>query len=237
VRSYRALLRTLLRTTDTRARRAGFLALSAIGVVVALVVAANDPTDPVRAAVKLVDVFNLTFLVPVAALVYATASLGDPTDDGTLVYLWLRPVARSTIVAAAATSSMLVILPVAIVPVVVEAAVLRGGSDVVVAAGVAGAVAGVAYAAWFLLLGLVTNRSLVWGIGYVLIYESFLARGGKWLGALSIHAHAASLLARLADRRLRLAYFSAPAAVVGSAAIAAAALAVATSRLRRAEVP
>ena len=237
MRSFAALYRTLTRTIDTRARRFGFIALAAIGTGVAALVAANEPGDPVRAAVALINTFNLTFLVPVAALVYGTAALGDPTDDGTLVYLWLRPVPRRTITAAGVLAAMTFVVPLGVIPAAAEAAIFSVDGDVVVAAAFAGGLAAIGYSAFFLLLGLVTNRSLVWGIGYVLIYETFLARGGKSLGALSIHSHAASLLSKLVDRKLRLAYFSWPAATIGGLAIAAIALVVASSRLEHAEVP
>ena len=237
MRSFVALYRTLRRTIDTRARRAGFFALGAIGIGVAVLVSNSDPVDPVRAAVSLINTFNLTFLVPVAALVYGTAALGDPTDDGTLVYLWLRPVPRRTITGAGVVAAMTYVVPLAVVPAAIEAAIFPVDAEVVVAVALGTALAGVAYSAFFLLLGLVTNRSLVWGIGYVLIFESFLARGGQALGALSIHAHAASVIAGLTDRRLRLAYFSWPGAIIGGAIITVLALLLASSRLEHAEVP
>jgi ABC-2 type transport system permease protein len=237
VKEFVALYRTLTRTIDTRARRAGFIALAAVGIVVAVLVAGTDPFDPVRASMSLINTFNLTFLVPVAALVFGTAALGDPTDDGTLVYLWLRPVPRRTITVAGALAAMTFVVPLAVVPAAIETAIFGVDGSVVFAAAAGAALAGVAYSAFFLLLGAVTNRSLVWGIGYVLIFESFLARGGKSLGALSIHSHAASVVSALSDRKLRLAYFSLPGALIGAAIITVVSLWIAALRLEHAEVP
>ena len=98
-------------------------------------------------------------------------------------------------------------------------------------------VAALAYTAAFTLLGLVTRRALVWGIGYLLIFESFIARGGRSIGALSIHAHAASVLARAASVKVRLAYFSEPTGIVAALAFGVVALALTSWRLRHAEVP
>ena len=39
-----------------------------------------------------------------ATLVFASAALGDPNEDGTLVYLWLRPVRSRVVIAAIASS-------------------------------------------------------------------------------------------------------------------------------------
>ena len=81
---------------------------------------------------------------------------------------------------------------------VIASAVVSGDGGALVGAASATLLAAVAYSAIFVLLGLVTNRSLVWGIGYLLIFESFVARGGESLGAISIHAQAVSVLARAA---------------------------------------
>ena len=82
-----------------------------------------------------------------------------------------------------------------------------------------------------------TRRALVWGIGYLLIFESFIARGGRSIGALSIHAHAASVLARAASVKIRLAYFSEATGGITAVAIGLVALWLSSWRLRHAEVP
>ena len=232
-----ALYRTLLRTIDTRARRWSFVVLGLVGVAVAWAVSTSFFVEPVPDAVSLLDLFNLTFLAPVAGLVFGTAALGDPTDDNTLVYLWLRPVARWKIVVAAVAAAATYVVPFAVVPAVAEAMIVAGTPEVVRAAAISSVVAGLAYSAAFVLLGLVSRRSLVWGIGYLLIFESFVARGGSSLGALSIHAHAASVLARTSGVKLRLGYFSTVTGVVVCLAITVLATAVTTRRLARAEVP
>jgi ABC-2 type transport system permease protein len=227
----------VLRAVDTRARRLSFLLLAVVGVLVAWAVSTSLSVRPAHHTVGLVNAFNLTFLIPVAALVYGTAAFGDLVDDGTLVYLWLRPVGRARIVAAAYLAALTFVLPVSVVPVIVEAAVLQAPSVVIRGVAVSTLVAGAAYTALFTLLGLVTRRALVWGIGYLLIFESFIARGGRAVGALSIHAHAASVLSGISSVRVRLAYFSERAGLVSALAIVVAALTLTSWRLRNAEVP
>jgi ABC-2 type transport system permease protein len=228
---------TVLRAVDTRARRLSFLVLAVLGVLVAWAVSTSFGVRPAHQTVGLVDLFNLTFLVPVAALVYGTAAFGDLVDDGTLVYLWLRPVGRARIVVAAYLASLTFVAPISVVPVVVEAAVLRAPSGVTRGAAISALVAAAAYTAMFTLLGLVTRRALVWGIGYLLIFESFIARGGRAVGALSIHAHAASVLSRASSVKVRLAYFSERTGIIAAVAIAVVALGLTSWRLRNAEVP
>lgn len=237
MRRFRALYGTVLRAIDTRARRVGFLLLGVVGVLVAWAVSTSLGAQPTHHTVGLVDDFNLTFLVPVAALVYGTAAFGDLIDDSTLVYLWLRPVGRTRIVVAAYFAALTFVVPVAVAPVVIEAVVLHAPTAVTRGAAISALVAAVAYTAVFTLLGLLTKRALVWGIGYLLIFESFIARGGRSIGALSIHAHAASVLARAASVKVRLAYFSEPTGVIATIAIALVAIWLSAWRLRHAEVP
>src|SRR5262245_14642643 len=75
--------------------------LGIVGVIVGIAVGSADVTDRAQAAADLVNGFGLTVYVPVVTLVFASAALGDPAEDGSLVYLWLRPVARWRIVAGA----------------------------------------------------------------------------------------------------------------------------------------
>ena len=231
-----ALYRLLLRTIATRARLAGFGVLGILGILVGWQVAANGTGEPVRAAARLVDVFGLTFLIPVAALVFGTSSLGDPTDDGTLVYLWLRPVPRSSIVGSAYLAALTFVFPLAVAPVVIASALVSGDRSAIAGAALGAGLAGAAYTAVFVLLGLVTSRSLVWGVGYLLIFESFIARGGRSLGAVSIHAQSVSVLAGLAGRKLSLAYFGAVTGVIVCVVVTVAALGATVWRLRRADI-
>ena len=111
--SYRLLLRQLV----TRGR---LLALLAVGVVVAGVASAvgasDEIDDPLEAAVQVISNLGFAVLVPVVALVFASASLGDTREDGTLVYLWLRPMARWPVVVGAWLAAITVSLPLTVVP-------------------------------------------------------------------------------------------------------------------------
>ena len=69
-------------------------ALGLVSVLVGFAIGHADLVDPLRQGTRFVNGFGLSLLVPVATLVFASAALGDPNEDGTLVYLWLRPVAR-----------------------------------------------------------------------------------------------------------------------------------------------
>ncbi|MEZ5322101.1 MAG: ATP-binding cassette domain-containing protein [Microthrixaceae bacterium] len=195
------LSRTILSVVCTRARIVGFVLVGVVEVVVAVVVSSGVDT---------VDRFGLMLLIPIAALVFGTASMGDAIEDGTYVYLWLRPIRRWRITVAAYLVTLAMVVPMAVLPTVVAAGV-AGDTRLLGAAVLAASAAAVAYSALFVLLGQLTQRALIWGICYLLIWEQFIARGGKGLGLLSVHSHAASLLARtMGMTRMTLAYYSRP---------------------------
>ena len=65
------------------------------------------------------------------SLVFASAALGDVAEDGTLVYLWLRPYPRWQLAVAAFAASVTVVVPVAVLPLVIAAALTGEGGRLV----------------------------------------------------------------------------------------------------------
>lgn len=199
-----ALYRLFLTSQATKGRIVGLLALGAVAVVLGYAVGANDAADPIDDGTILVSQFGLSLFVPVASLVFASSVLGDPDEDGTLVYLWLRPVARWRIVAAALAATLTVTLPVTVVPMVVAAALTGAGAPLVGGTLVACVLATVGYAGVFTWLGLRVRRALMWGLAYILIWEGFIASAGDNPSRLAIRAHARSVLTHMADGPERL---------------------------------
>src|SRR5438477_8334804 len=155
------------------ATRARILALGALGlgsVLLGVSVRVANPVDRAGAAWSVVDGYGLSLLVPVVALVFASASLGDPSEDGTLVYLWLRPVPRWQLALSAFAASVTVVAPIAVVPLVIAAAATGTGWRLVAASAAGGMLATVAYSAVFCGLGLRVKRALAWGLAYLLIW-------------------------------------------------------------------
>jgi len=226
-----ALWSTLVRAVASRARLLGFAAVA----VLVVVVAARSGNDLLlaRDAVQFVDLVGVSFAAPVAALVFGVGVLGDLVDDGTLVYLWLRPVARWRLALSAAVASWTLAIPMAMIPVLAGCAVL-GAADRLTAAAVLATFGAVsAYSSLFVWLGLVSRRALVWGIGYLLIVEQFAARGGSGLGALSVRSHALSILAGRTGVDLPTAWFSPLASGIVLAVVTLAGVVATTVTLRK----
>lgn len=231
--SYQLLLRQLV----TRGR---LLALLAVGIVVAGVASAvgasDEIDDPLEAAVQVISNLGFAVLVPVVALVFASASLGDTREDGTLVYLWLRPMARWPVVVGAWLAAITVSLPLTVVPLGVAALLSGGGGELLGATTLAAVVGVVAYSALFVLLGLIVKNSIVWGLGYVLVWEGVVAAFGSFAARLAIRGYTRSILTSITDIDLDLGDLPLAAGIAVPLLAAAVALVLASRRLRDMDV-
>ncbi len=229
--------RVLLRQIVTRGR---LVAMGLLGVAVVLlgwaIGSADTDTDPLETAVSIVTNVGFTIVVPVVSLVFAAGVLGDTREDGTLVYLWLRPLRRAPIVLGAYAAALTVIAPLTVVPVVSMAAVLDAGGGLVRATLIASLVGVVAYAALFLLLGLLLKNAVVWGLAYILLWEGIAAGLGTAPSRLAIRGYTRSILTDRTGIELELTDLSQVWGVVIPLLVAAVALALATWRLSRLDV-
>jgi ABC-2 type transport system permease protein len=230
------LYRLLLRTQATRGRVLALIGAGVVGIVVALAIGSTDSFEPAERGARFVNAFGLSLLVPVTALVFASASLGDLREDGTLVYLWLRPVRRARIVVAAAASALTLAWPLVVVPLAAAAAATGGGRDLVVGTVAASTLALVAYTGLFCALGLMVRRALVWGLLYIFIWEGFIATANDTAARLAVRSYARSVLNDIAAVTLRFAEVASPYRWVVPPLVAIVALAYATHRLAHQDV-
>lgn len=149
-----------------------------ISLTVALVTLADGD-----AGFALIEALGFPLVLPLIALMAASAVLGPEVDDGSVVYLLAKPVNRHAVaiskwvVAWAATlvvggGSLLV------------AGLVSGDERTAVAWLAAGVVSGTAYSALFLALSALTRHAVVVGLLFVLIWETLLGgllSGVAWL--------------------------------------------------------
>jgi ABC-2 type transport system permease protein len=123
-------------------------------------------------------------LAPLAALLYATGVIQDEIEEQTLTYLLIRPLPRAALYVTKLLAAMLTTsLLAAAGTTVVYIAVYWGkpelwGEVLPVWAGKAAALfalAQVAYCAIFSFISLLTRRSLLAGIAYIVVIEGLLA--------------------------------------------------------------
>lgn len=231
--SYGIVLRQLV----TRGRMAALLFVGAATAAIAIAVGASDNiSDPLQTGVELISLLHFTLLVPIIALVFATAALGDMREDGTLVYLWLRPMDRWPIAVGAWLASITLSLPLTMVPLVVSAVAVDGGSELITATVLAGVVGVVAYSALFVLLGLLLKNPIVWGLGYIMIWEGLIAAFGSFAAKLAIRGYTRSILTSITDVDLDLGDLSLAVGVIVPLVVAVVALVLAAVRLHSMDV-
>ncbi len=213
-----------------------FLFALAPPFLAALYAAGNSSTTAARFLAQLNDNLTLTTVLPILALIVGTAAFGNEVEDGTILYLLMKPQPRWRIVTAK------LVVAVVIVAVLTDAsmlasALLAGQEMEALRAGlafvVAGAAGSLAYTTIFLYIGLITSRALVIGLIYVFLWEGALTGLFAGLRLLSVRQYARGIAAALADLPTNVldVKISVGAAVAGVAVVTIVAFALAVRRL------
>ena len=238
--------RVLVRQVVTPGKLAALGALGALMILVGWLVglAALDgergAAGLLRDGAGYADGFGLIIIVPIVSLVFGSSVLGETREDGTLVYLWLRPMDRAPIVAGAAAAAATAALPLTVIPTAVggwlAASRVAGSAELVFGAAAAAALGTAAYSSLFVLVGLLVKKPIMWGIGYVLLWEGLAVGLGDFAARLSLRGYTRSVLSRVADIDYGFDAHTTTTALVVLAAVSVAGLALAAVRLSRLEV-
>lgn len=195
---FRSLCALMVRTQMTRVRVGAVLGLGLLAILSGVAygngVRTGQVVQPLVAGSRWVNDLGLAFFVPVASLLFASSMFGDPNEDKTLVYLWLRPVARGRIVMAAAVTSFLVTWPLVVPALAIMAATTGGGRALVVATIVAATLGVAANTGVFVALGARVKLPLVWGLLYILLWEKYVGTAGTPTMILSLRQYNAVVL-------------------------------------------
>jgi ABC-2 type transport system permease protein len=233
----------MARTQVTRVRVMALVGLGALAILSGAAygngVRTGMLTTPLASGTKWVDEFGLGFVVPVATLLFATSMFGDPNDDKTMVYLWLRPITRNRLTMAAALTSFVVTWPLVVPAMATMAACTGGGRDLVVGTIVASTVGVAGYTGVFVALGARVKVPLVWGLLYVIIWEKYVASASTITKALALRAYGTSILSTITGIKgndLPLAFLPLAPAVVLPVAIGVLGLVYATRRITNQDV-
>jgi ABC-2 type transport system permease protein len=187
-----------------------------------------------------VDLFRemiVPTLLPIVVLLPATAAFGDELEDGTLPYLYMKPVTRARLVLGKYAAILLVAVPPLVVGLAVTTFVASGASiaelwPALRAMVGATAIETVLLGAVFLLVSLFIPRALLAGMIYIFAWESLL---GRFLpGVRAISSREATL--RVFDGLLAGDGDLATRSAVTMFAVAVVCLALATWRLGRMQI-
>jgi len=134
----------------------------------------------------------LGVLLPITALVFGTSAFGGEVEDGTLIYLMVKPVPRwqltfsKYVVALAATL-------VVVIPAIFLAWALTPGQTpirVPLSYATGSAVGSIIYCAIFVTLGITSRRALALGLLYIVAFENVLSRNVAGAKSLSVREFA-----------------------------------------------
>jgi ABC-2 type transport system permease protein len=142
-------------------------------------ISADPETEGMGFLITLLRQIVIGIIVPVAAVIFGTGAFGAEVDDGTLVYLFVKPIARWRIVAVKYVGAVLSTATIAI-PAIALPWLLVRNPDLPASVPLSfllGALAGcVIYSAIFVALGIATRRALVAGLLYVVGIELVLSQ-------------------------------------------------------------
>ena len=179
------------------------LGLSLVPLVVALVfrlLVSNASGSSGDFLIGLARDLVIGALLPLTAVLFGTTAFGGDIEDGTLLYLLLKPVARWRVVIwkylIAVVSTVAVMIPAILLPwFVVRGPDLPLQVPLSLLAGLV--VGSVFYCAGFLALGAWTRRALVVGLLYVVAFETVLSRNLTGVKSISAREFALAISQKL----------------------------------------
>jgi ABC-2 type transport system permease protein len=171
-----AVAEVTLRALLGRRRTILLLLLAGLPVLVGLLARiGNGRLD----AAPIMDALVIRLVLPLTALVFGTSALGSELEDGTAVYVLVKPVQRWQIILAKVTVAGLLSAALVIATTLATGVLVGGlGSNslgTTFAVALAAGVAALAYSTLFVAVSVITTRALVVGLIYTLVWEGVLA--------------------------------------------------------------
>jgi ABC-2 type transport system permease protein len=213
--------------------RRRFLVLLVLPAVMVALAALADASDASVAdwADAVLDVLGFGVVLPLIALIVGAGVVGSEIDDGTLVHTLSKPLPRWEIIATKLVVAVVATVT-AVVPAMFIAGVLAQGPRLAAGLAVGAVLGSIAYCALFLALSLVTNRPVLLGLGYLLLWEGLLTGFVTGTRVLSIREYAVTVADRVAASDLVEGHVSLVVALVLAAVLTLGATALSIDRLR-----
>ncbi len=187
---YIAIIRVTLLQLIGRRRSIGLLVLAAVPAAILLLTGLNvedRETEEFFRTGILPLILGVT--VPIIAIILGSASLGDERRHKTISYLALRPIRREAIAAAKLVATWLAAFLVAGSGALLAAIALGitvGSWNEMFAIMVATAISTLGFVAAMQVAGYITDRAVVIGLGYLLIWEGIVTGAASQVATTSI---------------------------------------------------
>ncbi|MFD7643893.1 ABC transporter permease [Kitasatospora sp. NPDC059795] len=180
-------------------RRILILLAVPVMLLVIAVIARNSAIDKLELAHSILGSLALGTLVPITGLITGTGVIATEIEDGSIVYLLSKPLPRWKIVTTKLAVAVGASWLLAALPTYLAGLILYGTADGIAAGYALGTlVAGTAYSALFLLLGVVTRHAVIAGLAYALIWESLIGNYVEGARTLSVQQWGLSLTKAIA---------------------------------------
>jgi ABC-2 type transport system permease protein len=151
-------------------------------------------------ATALLTQFGLGALLPLLALLAGTGVLAPEIDDGQIMYLLTKPIARPVITTTKFLVAVALVIGFGVVPILVSGIIMNGTTAGLATGFAAGAlVGGIAYCALFLAVAVLTRFAVTIGLIYALVWENLIARYASGAKTLSIRQWAISVADLVTD--------------------------------------
>ncbi|MEV5711192.1 ABC transporter permease [Actinoallomurus sp. NPDC052274] len=138
-------------------------------------------------ATMLLTQFGLGALLPLLALLAGTGVIGPEIDDGQIMYIMTKPIARPVISTTKYVVAVVLVVAFGVVPMFVAGVIMTGLTAGLATGFAIGAlVAGVAYCALFLAIAVLSRFAVTIGLIYALVWENLIARYASGAKTLSI---------------------------------------------------
>jgi ABC-2 type transport system permease protein len=175
--------------------------LALVPTMIALINRLNT-ADPTYSSDFLSTVYReivIGVILPITALVFGTSAFGGEMDDGTLIYLMVKPLPRWQIILSKYVVAVL--STVAVVTPAIFAAWLTTSSPnpvrLPIGYAVGAAIGALLYCAVFLAMGITSRRALAFGLLYVIAFENVLTRNILGAKSLSIREFSLSVTRKI----------------------------------------
>ncbi|MFI6505216.1 ABC transporter permease subunit [Nonomuraea typhae] len=169
------------------------LALIGLAVLLRLTGSADQ-----RSTILLMQNFAITTMLPLLGLIAGTGVIAPEIDDGTIIHLMSKPISRPVIAQTKFLVAASLLALFAAVPTYAAAWLLVSNEDGIATGFALGSLlGGIAYAAVFLLLGVITRHAVTIGIIYALIWEGMVGTFVQGARNFSIQQWAKSIADQL----------------------------------------
>jgi ABC-2 type transport system permease protein len=144
-------------------------------------------SDDLDTTTTVLQKIALGTLLPLLSLIVGTGVIGPEIDDGQIMYILTKPIARPVVSSTKLAVAITLVTVFGAVPTLVAGLILTGTTaQLAVAFTVGMLVGGIAYCAIFVALAVVSRFAVAIGLMYALVWESLVGNFAPGAKALSV---------------------------------------------------